>query len=333
MDIIVRFAHAGLIHGDYNEFNILIHRETGKPIVIDFPQMVSTSHENAEWYVKVLRLYLTPTHSSKRYFNRDVECIRTFFRRRFRYESALYPRFKSTLSDGAEKAQGDGFRLDVAVAASGFGRKEARILEEVRFELPLKYCPLTAVLQYMAVVKEENQSEESGGSDEEEVEVDDDEEGEREEQDEHTEQEDLSVAQTSPTPGEVIPASVANPISSPEIPPVGEPRSNNGDSTDDPPPPDVASDSSLLARQLSRSPPQSRPSSPESLVEMTESMSISASQRSGIKEIVSSDLTKQRARQRQKYHSKRGAHRVGRPQGSKAKQDTRVKADTSGFWA
>ena len=66
-----------------------------------------------------------------RYFNRDVECIRTFFRRRFRYESALYPRFKSTLSEGAEKDQGDGFRLDVVVSASGFGRKEAKILEEV----------------------------------------------------------------------------------------------------------------------------------------------------------------------------------------------------------
>jgi len=50
MDIIVRFARAGLIHGDYNEFNILIRRESGEPVVIDFPQMVSTSHENAEWY-------------------------------------------------------------------------------------------------------------------------------------------------------------------------------------------------------------------------------------------------------------------------------------------
>lgn len=49
MDLIVRFAHAGLIHGDFNEFNILINRETGDPIVIDFPQMVSTSHINAEW--------------------------------------------------------------------------------------------------------------------------------------------------------------------------------------------------------------------------------------------------------------------------------------------
>ena len=51
MDLIVRLAQAGLIHGDFNEFNVLIRRETGEPVVIDFPQMVSTSHTNAEWYV------------------------------------------------------------------------------------------------------------------------------------------------------------------------------------------------------------------------------------------------------------------------------------------
>ncbi|KJA29171.1 hypothetical protein HYPSUDRAFT_127356 [Hypholoma sublateritium FD-334 SS-4] len=112
MDVIVRFAQAGLIHGDYNEFNILIKREDGEPIVIDFPQMVSTSHENAEWY-----------------FNRDVECIRTFFKRRFRYESSLYPRFRKVIEESGET----GFKLDVAVEASGFGRKEMKVLEEVSF--------------------------------------------------------------------------------------------------------------------------------------------------------------------------------------------------------
>lgn len=48
MTLILEFAHAGLIHGDFNEFNILIKRKDGEPIVIDFPQMVSTRHENAE---------------------------------------------------------------------------------------------------------------------------------------------------------------------------------------------------------------------------------------------------------------------------------------------
>jgi RIO kinase 2 len=65
-----------------------------------------------------------------RYFNRDVECIRTFFKRRFRYESALYPRFKSTISEDGV-ATGD-FRLDVMVAASGFKQKDMKMLEEVR---------------------------------------------------------------------------------------------------------------------------------------------------------------------------------------------------------
>lgn len=98
--------------------------------------------------------------------------------------------------------------------------------------------------------------------------------------------------------------------------------------------PDVEglSDSSRPDREISRSPPQSRASSPSSLSKMTAALSLSSRQHLGIKDIVSSDLTKQRARQQQKYHSKRGAHRIGRPKGSKAKQDTRVKLDTSGVW-
>lgn len=50
MDLIVKLANHGVIHGDFNEFNIMITEE-GKPIVIDFPQMVSTSHINAKMYV------------------------------------------------------------------------------------------------------------------------------------------------------------------------------------------------------------------------------------------------------------------------------------------
>jgi RIO kinase 2 len=48
MNIIVDFALAGLIHGDFNEFNILVKRKTYEPVIIDFPQMVSVRHENAE---------------------------------------------------------------------------------------------------------------------------------------------------------------------------------------------------------------------------------------------------------------------------------------------
>jgi len=47
MEVIVRFAGSGLINRDFNEFNVLIRRSTGETVVIDFPQMVSTSHTNA----------------------------------------------------------------------------------------------------------------------------------------------------------------------------------------------------------------------------------------------------------------------------------------------
>ena len=133
MQLIVRLARAGLIHGDFNEFNLLVREvadesedereepptpapqpqpvqeseqtehviESGRgfervvvepedsgdaqsdvsdeaitfddgvqvePVLIDFPQMVSVDHPNAEYY-----------------FVRDVDCVRRFFFKRFRY--------------------------------------------------------------------------------------------------------------------------------------------------------------------------------------------------------------------------------------------------------
>jgi RIO kinase 2 len=61
------------------------------------------------------------------YFNRDVDCIRTFFEKRFRYKSTVWPRFSTVVRDGKRE-----FNLDVEVEASGFGRREARELHEVR---------------------------------------------------------------------------------------------------------------------------------------------------------------------------------------------------------
>jgi RIO kinase 2 len=64
-----------------------------------------------------------------RYFNRDVECIRAFFRRRFRYESSLYPKFSRVMADPSENS--DTFRLDVVVSASGFTKQDSDKLENV----------------------------------------------------------------------------------------------------------------------------------------------------------------------------------------------------------
>lgn len=124
ISMILRLAQYGLIHGDFNEFNILIKEETKTdeksdsdsepvtltPILIDFPQMVSVDHVNAEYY-----------------FDRDVECIKRFFERRFHFTSdEKGPYFadarKLLGKDGAK-------RLDISVEASGFSRKMAKELE------------------------------------------------------------------------------------------------------------------------------------------------------------------------------------------------------------
>ena len=49
------------------------------------------------------------------------------------------------------------------------------------------------------------------------------------------------------------------------------------------------------------------------------------SRRSRIKEIAWNDLKKLKSQQTRKYHSKRSTRNPGRPHGSKAKQDNRVK--------
>lgn len=121
MDLILRLAKHGLIHGDFNEFNILIKEikeesEDGQeetirlePVIIDFPQMVSMEHMNAEMY-----------------FDRDVECIKRFFSRRFGFTSdepgPFYKDAKKTVGKGAT-------RLDATVEASGFTKKMLKDLE------------------------------------------------------------------------------------------------------------------------------------------------------------------------------------------------------------
>ena len=58
---IIRFAEHGLVHGDFNEFNLMI-AEDESITVIDFPQMTSTTHINAQHYLE-----------------REVKCVWVFF--------------------------------------------------------------------------------------------------------------------------------------------------------------------------------------------------------------------------------------------------------------
>ena len=140
MELVLRLAQYGLIHGDFNEFNILIREddeeggleESGKqagakmledgqaevnsasikltPILIDFPQMVSMSHPDA-----------------KSYFERDVDCIKRYFSRRFGFTSdergPFFEDALKTVGNGGAKL------LDVEAYASGFSKKMAKELE------------------------------------------------------------------------------------------------------------------------------------------------------------------------------------------------------------
>ena len=160
MEMVLRLARFGLIHGDFNEFNVLIKEEVveqvpretnaedgvmdglekredatdptatsedkaGKttasqvkliPILIDFPQMVSISHPDAA-----------------RYFDRDVNCIKRFFSRRFGFTSdAPGPFFEDVRRLVGKKGAK---RLDVEVEASGFSRKMAKELESYMREV------------------------------------------------------------------------------------------------------------------------------------------------------------------------------------------------------
>ncbi|NWS14936.1 RIOK2 kinase, partial [Pachyramphus minor] len=96
MDLIVKLANHGLIHGDFNEFNLILDNDDHATL-IDFPQMMSTSHANAEWY-----------------FDRDVNCIKEFFKKRFNYESELFPTFKDIRRECS---------LDKEIAASGYAKE------------------------------------------------------------------------------------------------------------------------------------------------------------------------------------------------------------------
>lgn len=124
MCFIVKLANHGLIHCDFNEFNIIIRKEEDAKnhefdfVVIDFPQCVSTKHIDAAAY-----------------FKRDVEGIRAFFEKKFRYS----PQDDDTMFD--TDGYGDGYKyaypdfkrdvkrvkdLDIEVEASGYIKKSKK---------------------------------------------------------------------------------------------------------------------------------------------------------------------------------------------------------------
>lgn len=138
MKFIVKLGCSGLIHCDYNEFNIMIkdedHIDPNDPeelgfVVIDFPQSISIQHKDAEFY-----------------FKRDVDCIRRFFKKKLKYEPKDDPTMLDTdgFGEGYRYAYPDFNRditrtdnLDELVQASGFSKKHPgdRDLEDAMEEM------------------------------------------------------------------------------------------------------------------------------------------------------------------------------------------------------
>lgn len=123
--------------------------------MIDFPQMVSIDHPNAEYY-----------------FNRDVQCVRDFFRRKYDFDCDDYPKFEDV-----ERKHS----LDIELEASGFTKEMQLDLNEAfdkgDFEAHLRDQ------------KSDDEEEEEGEDEEEEDDDDQEEEKEKDDKGEYDQEE------------------------------------------------------------------------------------------------------------------------------------------------
>lgn len=109
LELMVKLGEAGLIHGDFNEFNLMVTNDQ-RVVMIDFPQMVSINHPNAA-----------------ELFDRDVHNLANFFQRRFKVDTTWYPTLEN---DVVRKGE-----LDKQVYASGhFTRQHQEDLERLMEE-------------------------------------------------------------------------------------------------------------------------------------------------------------------------------------------------------
>lgn len=82
MRLLVRLGRAGIVHGDFNEFNLLINENDQKVTLIDFPQIVHLHHKNA-----------------REYFERDVKCVMEYFRKKCDLDAVQWPTFDQLLKE------------------------------------------------------------------------------------------------------------------------------------------------------------------------------------------------------------------------------------------
>ena len=151
IELAVKLAEVGMIHCDLNEFNLILS-DDDKLTMIDFPQMVSVKNKEA-----------------KEFFERDINCIKTFFWKRFGIGAEELPEL-----DDVEQIE----ELDKAVKASGYDfKKDERLLQSARKDF----------IDDDEVDDEMLSDEEVNDIDDEEEEDDDEEEGDDEEEEDDDE--------------------------------------------------------------------------------------------------------------------------------------------------
>ena len=107
VSIISRLAAHGLIHCDFNEFNLLLD-EHQNIILIDFPQMVSIDHPNAE-----------------ELFERDIHGLVKFFATKMKYIAAvdILPSFSGVITTSELMTNFDS-ALSSILEKSGFSKDD-----------------------------------------------------------------------------------------------------------------------------------------------------------------------------------------------------------------
>lgn len=119
MAILVRLAEHGLVHCDYNEFNLMIG-DDGTVTLIDFPQMVSVSHPNSE-----------------ELFNRDVNGLMKFFRMKMRFDApdSAIPRLSAIVAQSTEEGRENiTTSMKQSLAESGMSEGEDQDLQQYMAE-------------------------------------------------------------------------------------------------------------------------------------------------------------------------------------------------------
>ena len=106
INLIIKLAENGLIHGDFNEFNLMIN-DNEEVTLIDFPQMVSTDHQLAT-----------------EFFDRDVKCIQDYFAKKYNLEFEVTPRLDLDVTRGEVD-------LDKEVKASGFIKENLKDINQL----------------------------------------------------------------------------------------------------------------------------------------------------------------------------------------------------------